>query len=139
MVGSSLRQARASVPLALSESLAAAAERRRRCRLELSCELPYGCFYKLGILFVGGLRIRALQLGAYIRARDFWKLPLPGPPKYPESWTVSQNEESLSHDFGYCTYMYISASKGLLDPDLGLNVSTVTVLADTWFVRAGFV
>ena len=32
-----------------------------------------GCFYKLGILVVGVLTIRALPFGVYVRALEFWE------------------------------------------------------------------
>ena len=35
----------------------------------------YGCFYKLGVLFVGVRLVEALQFWVCIRASDFWKLP----------------------------------------------------------------
>ena len=44
-------------------------------QVTLSLEL-LGCFYKLWVLCVAVLLKRALLLGGYIRARDFWKLPL---------------------------------------------------------------
>ena len=37
--------------------------------------LVYGCFYTLGVLFVGVLIIAALLLGVHVGAPDFWKLP----------------------------------------------------------------
>ena len=40
-----------------------------------SMGIPYGCFYKVGVLFVGVLIARALLFGVYIRAPGFWKLP----------------------------------------------------------------
>ena len=36
---------------------------------------PNGCFQKIGVLAVGVLTMRALLLGVYIPAPDFWKLP----------------------------------------------------------------
>ena len=47
----------------------------------------YGSFYKLGVVFVGVLIIRALLCGVQIGAPDFWKLPyvngnLGSPKKY---------------------------------------------------------
>ena len=44
-------------------------------KLQLSLE-PLGGFCKLWALFVGVLVKRARLLGGYIRAPDFWKLPL---------------------------------------------------------------
>ena len=35
----------------------------------------YGCFCKLGALFVGLIIPRALLSGLHIRSSDFWKLP----------------------------------------------------------------
>ena len=35
----------------------------------------YGCFHKLGSLFLGGLTIRTLLFGVYNKAPDFRKLP----------------------------------------------------------------
>ena len=37
--------------------------------------VPYGCVYKLRVVFVGVLIIRALLFGVYSRAPGFWKLP----------------------------------------------------------------
>ena len=34
-------------------------------------ELLHGCFYKLGLLFVGVLAITALLFGLYLKALDF--------------------------------------------------------------------
>ena len=44
-----------------------------RTKLTIKSE-PYGCFYKLGVLFVGVLMMRALLFGVYIRVLDCWKL-----------------------------------------------------------------
>ena len=41
-------------------------------------EVLFGCFHKLGVLFVGVLIARALLFGVYSRAPDFWKLPFGG-------------------------------------------------------------
>ena len=35
-----------------------------------------GCFYRLGVLFVGVLMIRPVAFGVCIQAPDFWKLLL---------------------------------------------------------------
>ena len=37
--------------------------------------VSFGIFHKLVVLFVGVLMVRALLLGVYIGAPDFWKLP----------------------------------------------------------------
>ena len=36
----------------------------------------YGCFYELEDLLVGVLIMRALLFAVYVRAPDFWKLPI---------------------------------------------------------------
>ena len=40
-----------------------------------SVELPFGCFCKLGVLFLGALVIRALLFQVFIGPHEFWKLP----------------------------------------------------------------
>ena len=44
--------------------------RKRTSEAQVSC----GCFYKLRVLFVGVLIMRAVLFGLYIGAPDFWKL-----------------------------------------------------------------
>ena len=40
------------------------------------CWIPIWLFYQLGILLTGVLVVRALLFGVYIKAPDFWKLPV---------------------------------------------------------------
>ena len=51
---------------------------RVRRNLAKSVEGLFGCFYRLGLIFVGvlvGEPWRALLVGVDCRAADFWKLP----------------------------------------------------------------
>ena len=49
----------------------------------LTVQVPgFGCFYKLGVPFVGVLVIRALLFGIYAGAPSFWKLQFPGLPEF---------------------------------------------------------
>ena len=50
-----------------------------------------GCFYKLGVHFLGVPIVRALLFGVYIGAPDFWKLPskLPRAHCSQDFWTLA--------------------------------------------------